>query len=220
MPIVTIQPGAVVVDGNVILNTFYHWNDGQYGLTGVHFTVITPGAGMTLGDCAWSIQTQFSPYFQNLLANNSFLLGSRCTKTYPVNTGKAGIASDDATGASGVQNAPTQISGIVSLYSQVRGQAGRGRMYVPFPSTSDITAATGHPTAGYVAFLQALGDALVPQLTLTSEDTTRTCFASSQIWHKGPQTVDPVLSARGQPYWGTMKKRGMLGRPNPQTIPN
>jgi hypothetical protein len=59
-------------------------------------------------------------------------------------------------GSGGANAIPLQDCGLISFATATAGKQGRGRVYIPFPASNQLTAGTGLFAAGYVANLEAL----------------------------------------------------------------
>lgn len=219
MAVTTTQAGAELANGDCIHNSVYTWANNQYGLMGMHFLVSVATPGFTAGDAAYYIQLALEPHLQDIIGIPALFLGSRCVKVFPVDTSVAGVATSDGIGGRGANLLPTQTCGILSFNTDVRGPAGRGRIYTAFPGDTAANAVTGLPNSSFIDDLQTVADILAADLLASSEDGLRIATLSPVIFHRGTNTTSYVRRGAGRHYWGTQKRRGDLGRPNPAVIP-
>lgn len=219
MAIDTTQFGGTCNVGDYIRNVAYTWVNGQLGLNDTAWLIVTANNAFSYGDLAWAIQTRISALLAPLLANPTQILGSRASNLIPALQLQAGVATDTAVGTAGATLCPTQTCGIVTWQNGFSGQASRGRIFLPFPSTVSQSVATGLPTPLYLTNLQALATAYVTSGLLTSQDGLRTALVSQQIFNRAALNGTQIIGAVSRPYWATQKRRGDLGRYNPPYIP-
>lgn len=110
---------------------------------------------------------------------------------------------------------PRQVSGVLTLGTPLAGRANRGRLYMPFPAKASSDA-FNVPEATYKNNLQSLGMALISSFTATQGVNSTTL--TPVIWRRGPRTFTDLTRAVAQPRWGTQRRRGNYGRPNPPVV--
>lgn len=121
--------------------------------------------------------------------------------------------TQDGVGTSGTTLAPTQSSGIITKLTAISQRYARGRIYVPFPSTDDMTAA-GAPTAGYLAALLTLANDLddVETVVVGAASVVLTPVVRSlSVAHPGTYTITTCVP---RAKFGTQRRRGQYGRIN------
>lgn len=119
-------------------------------------------------------------------------------------------------GTGGANLLPTQVSGLITWKTTLVGRANRGRMYVPFPSPTQL-AASGHPVAGYKTRLDAFAAAVITGLTVVYGADTATLLPV--IVRRGLYLGIYMTTGYGNPKWATQRKRGDYERHNAFTPP-
>jgi hypothetical protein len=115
-------------------------------------------------------------------------------------------------GSSGLNPLPRQVSGIITKRTALSGRAFRGRIYVPFPATTE-NGTDQLPVAGYITRLDTFANALItPQTVPTAGPNNATLQMT--IFHQGPGGDQPVIAWVSRPRWGTQRRRGAYGAPN------
>lgn len=110
---------------------------------------------------------------------------------------------------------PSQTCGVITLRTALAGRKFRGRVYVPFPSEFDNNS-IGRPTAAYVALLASIANELIASVTVVGALGTTTLVPV--IYHKSTTLTDDVVSHRVRDIWGTQRRRGDFGQPNPPPV--
>lgn len=123
-------------------------------------------------------------------------------------------------GTNGAIALPRQASGIFSVTTTLAGPAFRGRMYIPFPSTS-ADVGGGTPTGTYLTQVQAIGTAWLAQRTVGSGGNTT--VLNPVIVHKvaaGQPAIVPSFwtNAIGIAKFATQRRRGSYGKANSSPI--
>jgi hypothetical protein len=219
MAITTILAGVTISAGDVVQVVHYNWCNAQYGLCGYALKRLTGSGAFSCGDVAWGMQTTMSALLCLNMYNGVFLLGARVQRLSTDPPGQAGVATDTTIGTAGVTPLATQTSGIVSLFANGSGPSERGRMFIPFPCSDDMDATTAQPGPAYVTRAADIGNELIGDFNLTSEDTMRTASFRCVIWHRENSTSSDVVAAAARPYWGTQRRRSDIGKQNPKYIP-
>ncbi len=117
-------------------------------------------------------------------------------------------------GTSGAAALPRQTAGLIQWRTTKAGPGGRGRTYMPFPSTTD-TELNGKPTVAYQGHVNALATALMG-ITQFIHAGNPLQLVSVEMVLK----VKPGLSSLGietfavSDKWATQKRRGAFGRVN------
>lgn len=141
-------------------------------------------------------------------------------KLYQKSPGQPPLIATDSqgaglgTGPAGVL--PKQCAGLISFKSSIGGPQGRGRVYMPFPSGTWITAG-GNTSGVYDAALTTVANSLLDGWTinnvgsgggiLTVKPCTKFTLGASGI----PLAYDSGVPANG---FATQKRRGFFGKPN------
>lgn len=185
--------------------------------------IASTGAGVTDQDLADGFAPFFATFYTTYMANGATHDGvqvyfMRRTAGFslpaPVdNTVSAGG------GTAGADALPKNTAAILKYTTNVRGPAGRGRVFLPFASTA-ATTPFGVPTAALNTLINGLASTL---LTPTIVGTVPN--QSTLVWsllHRDPVTkvitTTELLSAATAFKFGQMHKRGDYGRPNASPI--
>jgi hypothetical protein len=116
-----------------------------------------------------------------------------------------------AFGIAGASIAPTQVSGLITrrVLSSVKRRTGR--VYIPFPSTADISSGEV-PASTYTAALVNLQQILMP---LNAPYITPD---GNEWWPASRSSKDgvfrPLIDCRMHHLWATQRRRGDYGTPN------
>lgn len=106
---------------------------------------------------------------------------------------------------------PLQVSGLISLYSAVLGKSGQGRIYVPFPATTDHDL-DGVPTGDYLTRLSAFGAHLIAPKTVISGGIT--AVFNPVLYIPGGVPPKQLIRHQVRAAWATQRRRGNFGRLN------
>lgn len=205
-----------VVNGDLLEVNVYCLQTNQISINRLHYTVTaltTPG--VSVADCLPEIDTAIHAAYKDVLSSAAKYAGLSGRIVYPVlrkstydyNKTNAGD------GTQGFNLMPRQVCGMFTKVSGVPGRKGRGRLYVPFPST-DAQAATGDfPTAGYMVNLGVL--AAISFSLINVGVGASTCVLKPTLYH----VADPSQSvfwvgATARRKWATHRSRGDYGKPN------
>lgn len=114
---------------------------------------------------------------------------------------------------------PLQTAGILKYNTVTRGPAGRGRLFLPFISSSFLSA-VGEPTAAYDVLVNSLCSVLVNPLVVTSGGSSAT-FAwvlLKKAKLPTPPTATQIVAAESAAKFGVQHRRGDYGRLNVSPI--
>jgi hypothetical protein len=151
-----------------------------------------------------------------LLANNARYVGVALQRLSPLPLSV--VITDNtnqANGTGGANELPLQVSGIVTLKTNLAGRANRGRMYIPFPPVA-AQGTDGHPTNGYVTAVDTLAAiAILPQTVGTAPNQV---VLTPVVYHKRLNTTTDITDKVARQRWATQRRRGDYGKPNPIPI--
>lgn len=169
----------------------------------------TQGAAATYFD-----DNLFTPYI-NMISDESSYRGITLAVLLPSPKAPVIRANNTLIGLNGGDALPKQVSGLISLRSELVGRSGRGRVYIPFP-TEALNDVTGTPSAAYLTALDAVALVLG---TVQSNDqgSGDTVEMTPSIFHRATGTSTLVNGYILRPFWATQRRRGDFGRIN--TIP-
>ena len=206
----------------------------QLGINRVYWSVsgIT-GLGVTQGQIAAFLDGLLSVNYLPLMPASCLYRGvsiQKVSPTPPVVAASAIAHSGTGTGAGALF--PAQATILVSLQTAMAGRAFRGRIFLPFISTTYLTG-TEVPAAGAIVLAANIGGVLdeTQLVTVGANATTITPV----IWHRkgygyksgppvvpiNPATIGTVTAITGSTAvakWATIRRRGDYGRAN-ATLP-
>jgi hypothetical protein len=217
MAVTLDQAGALIVAGDIIKFSAFTFFSNQLGMINATYLIGTVTGAPTMGAAAVSIGTAVDASLAAAMTSVATIVGYRVQKiNTPFSQGLAGIALSASPGTAGATPLPTQVRGLVSYYSNKTGPAGRGRIYVPFPSTAATT--TGNvPNAAYQALLQTLGNDIFSVTSVGSGGNT--AIATQVICNRKTFATQVVLFAVTSNLFATQRRSGAYGRPNSDLIP-
>ncbi len=206
---------------DVVRVRFWCKADDQAAVNTIYYICTGPATGaVTDQDAADGLEVTYNPLYKALLANTAEWRGVQVQVLKTPTLIPAFNNANPLIGTAGAIGMPRQTSSLVQFQSQFAGRAYRGRIYVPFPSTSDCTL-DGAPSAGYLTRLIALRDAFANTFYLTDVGGTKFIPVQQVLVHflkkgqVGPPLPDtPIVSWTISSRWATQRKRGSFGRQN------
>lgn len=139
---------------------------------------------------------------------------------YPALAVPAQATANAGAGTAGPTPCPFQTCGILRFQTDRPGPSGRGRWYLPFPSTLDQDI-NGFPTAAYITDALALGGEVGVGISVSASGRTAV-LVRALVHGKNKLGVypapSPVVDFTIDPVWGTQKRRGSFGRTNVSPI--
>lgn len=167
--------------------------------------------------------TAIAPGLKPLLANVAFFDGSSI-QVVTIKPYSALLYSNQSAGAgTAVGNPlPTQVCGMISRRTDYSGRAYRGRLYMPFPTTT-FADTNGLPTTAYQNALSTyvLDAENTNGLVLTAAPNNITLMPI--LWHKiGTAAPAPITGHEYPVKFGTQRRRGSYGKANfspPMMVP-
>lgn len=202
--------------GNIIQLQAWCTDVEQASVNSYHYRCISVGpTPATDRDVTIAFDNAIAADYKALLVNSATYNGvvGRLKNVLPLPSPQLSNANTGA-GTAGAVGIPRQASGLLSFKTDVAGARGRGRAYIPFPSTSD-NAGGGGATAGYGTKLDNLWATLSSFVTVASGG--RSCVMEFIIWHQkgsGSPAEFPIISHVSSLAWATIKKRGSFGKAN------
>lgn len=186
----------------------------QIGMNVLHYGVRTTiSGGCTIQEFVNGLDTDLAPFYKNLISSNALYRGIGAANLIPPRTTEFSSIANAGVGTAGPNLLPTQVRGLISLYTPLAGRSNRGRVYIPFPPTNGATV-DGDPTAGYVVFLGALRNRLIIPITIVGAVGTSTF--EPMIRHKvgGPFAATVITSGIARSRFATQRRSGAYGRQN------
>ncbi len=204
---------SVPVLNDIIQVKFSTWFDGQLGLNICNYKVTTlPGVGPTTLTIANAISASYAAIILPPMTTGAVYLGCSVRDLTPVPLPAADTSNVGAgPGTAGINPLPTQVCGLIKLTTAVAGRKGRGRKYIAFPDAANDSVPP-RPDVGYQGFLANLA------AFFSSAYTVGVMTMTPIIYHRLSKTGDLVVGAVVRDTWATQRRRGDLGRTNPQAI--
>jgi hypothetical protein len=219
MAVNKVQDSALLVIDADYRVSWYTWCQNQWGINDVAYAIDAVVGDPTMGDLAESFQSLTTANQQLWLPTQVSILGVRVTML----TGApprpiAGVAVCTDVGTLTGPPVPTQSTGIISCQTALAGRKYRGRVFTPFVAPAFI-GTDGLPTASYKTLVGTYGDYLYGSPTTLIPTAGGSITVHPVLWHRATSGSTPIIGRQVRPYWGTMRKRGDLGRTNPKSLP-
>lgn len=166
-------------------------------------------------DFALALDAIMAPKFKAVMPAASSYLGvlGQIVWPLPVRVAQKITASAGA-GTAGGNVIPRQCSGLVSWRTNLAGRSQRGRDYIPFPSTTFLTAG-GHATGPYGTALDSIAFGAISLVTILPGGVgPGSATISLGVYHRKTHTLTPVQTWTSHLNWATTRRRGDFGRPN------
>jgi len=201
--------------GDVYKARFCCYTPSQIGLNVTHWVVTAEtGVGASHAEIADKFNTEFAADYKAVISSNASYRGVGITKVLPlpVSAETANVTADGF-GAGGLNLAPTQSSGIITIKDGLAGRAHRGRIYIPFPSADSVDPA-GAPTIVYRAnMLTLMGEFANVQVCGVGANTTTLVLG---LYHRlpAPPTATIIAQLSVPAKFATQRRRGQYGKTN------
>lgn len=219
MPGIRPTIGDVLEVRNVCLNSFHD----QIGVNVLHYRVIAQGSFTpTLAEIATNLRGDFEPLYQLTLANEARYSGVGVKNMAPVATEEHVASVAGVFGTSGLNEMPSQVSYLVGIKTGFAGPGHRGRIYVPFPSTTLVDSQGNMNAAGITAIqLWAAGMPLTKTIVSGVNSVTIQLCILRRV--QGglplvPPQSDLAVSVHPRFKFATQRRRGDYGRINPLPV--
>lgn len=205
-----------IQNADVLRASFYNHAVNQIGINNIHyFCTGIVGIGADIDEAAHDLYDLFQPVYSDLCSTASYFLGVKLATRNVTPTPRAGLWEAAVANAGGAGVIPSQVAGVLSLYTDYAGRSGRGRVYTPFIAPGSVT--TGDlPTVAYRGFLGDLGNAIVGGITVGGGGNTSDLIAV--IVNKELTHVWEITSFYANNRFGTIRKRGQYGKANADAI--
>ena len=170
------------------------------------------GVTLTVDDASLALALHIGPTFKAALAQTATYRGVGVREILP---GPPGPEDVDTTGTgAGIrlgEPLPTQVSGLISLKTNLTTRRGRGRFYMPFPSEGDNDT-PGVPSSSYLVALNNLATQLKANVTV--DNGTNEATLIPVVYSRVENTTNDIVGSVQRPTWATQRSRGGFGRPN------
>lgn len=150
---------------------------------------------------------------KDVLSEDAFYYGSQLYYQTPVGPRPrpAHTVSNQGTGNNASHALPSQDCGLVSLYTDILGKTGQGRIYTPFPPV-DALETDGTVTVAFQGILDDVGAYMITPRVVTDGGITATFNACLYTPGGDPPKLFTSYIVRGA--FATQRKRGAFGRLN------
>lgn len=213
------MPGFTPADGDLVQLRTCSYTPTQISLNILNYQQFSHvNAGLTVQEIATAFDGLVNLAYKNWMSTQARWRGVGAVNLMAPQTVEYISIGNDAIGNTGVANAPTQTSGLLTYKTSLRGRRYVGHSYIGFPSVDFMNAAGGMNALGLftvtgIAFLFG------PTITLTVGANSVTMYLA--VRHPDavvagiriPQwtTVFTILPA---PLFATRRSRGQFGKEN------
>lgn len=185
----------------------------QAGINRFHVAVSgVIGGTINDGNLATYFDDLLAPLYKLIFSTTTNYYGVKVTRKVPAPTAipQVAIANSGVGTASGTLMAPT-LSALVQMFTQRIGKTGRGRLFVPFP-TSEQTV-IGIPNAAYIVNVLAIATqvSVVQSLIIGAESVVLTPVITGKLV---TSPIYAITSVDVAPWWVSQHRRGNYGRQN------
>ncbi|AYP28965.1 MAG: hypothetical protein [Circular genetic element sp.] len=204
----------ILVNGDVLQVTVATACVDQVGLNVFHYAVDSVvGGAATSQEAAIAIDAALAPLYKPLLGPDATYYGVQVRILFrdPTPTPSA-VSASAGVGTAAAGAMPGQVAGVLTKRTAFVGRSYRGRTFLPFLSATMNDATTNSPTAAAIVLMEALAAELDDVQTATAGASTARLYPV--LLHSSGSLYSEIQDIVARPYWGTMKSRGNLGRPN------
>jgi len=184
----------------------------QAGLNVRHWKVTDVTGSISGTDIADKLDSELAAEICACMSNIAYYGGIRARRVWPTLSVVETNGDGTNVGTSEAIPLPSQVCGLATLYSDTPGRAGRGRLYVPFPSIDHNAGEAAAPNATYFAALGAYSASFTVGYTVTNGGNS--CVIEPVIWTRGTSNARRITSRIPRAQWATQRKRGAYGRTN------
>jgi hypothetical protein len=211
---------TVIVVGQVWKASVQTHFANQLGENVYYFRVVsTVGALLTVSGFLAQTDSIYAGFYKAAIPNTGEYRGTLFAIDFPLpRSDPIMIVSNSGAGTGGPDPLPTQVTGIWTKVTAGVGRSNRGRAYVPFPTTVFLAPLTGEPTVGYAGIVADIATAVTGVSTvITGANTTVIQWVlRTKVLLPVPAIIyKDIVDWRRLNLWGTQRRRGDFGRPNP-----
>lgn len=192
---------------------FIHDWSNQVAYNVTHWQMESGDTGIiTTQEAADAISTVFGPLFRARLAAGARYYGCDVQDITQIDVEDPSPSLlQRGQGAIVGELLPPGVSSVLALRTGLARRYAQGRIYPPFPSEVDNDA-DGYPTAGQVAATQAIGNALVAGVTVTSGPNSLRLVCG--VYSRKLNRFFELLGTVARAGWGYQRRRGFFGATN------
>lgn len=203
--------------GDVVETKVYNLLDDQLGINVRHWQVgAVTGPGAQLSEAATALEIAVEPAYKALMAGPTSFRGVGARVIDPALSLE--VFSNTLTGlaAGGITPLPKQVAGFISFRTDTAGRRGRGRLYIPFPSTDHVEP-DGNPTAAYLGIVQLLANTYSQTLTVMGGGGG-SAVLSPVLWGRALKIPTLITRTVVPDRFATQRRRGDFGPTNVSPI--
>jgi hypothetical protein len=202
------------VVGDIVRATmaFHYPGNKQYQTMNIHYLCSVAGGSDSRFALAQLLDNRIATNLLPTLATTTVAYG---TKVATLNRSPNPIPRQTLALAAGLDVLdvlPTQVRGLISCVSDVAGRRGRGRIFTPTPSKSQLDLG-GEMVPGYVTVMTNFAHAVYTSLTTLGSTWTAVLASKTKpptvVW-----TTHPITGSAGGVLWATQRRGGDRGRQN------
>lgn len=174
------------------------------------------GTPATVQDAANELDAFYAPLYKAILANTALYNGVTAQVVFPLPIMVRAIAdANSGFGTAGLDVCPKQVAPLVAYYTALAGPGFRGRTYLPFPATADITT-LGEMAAGYRTNANVIAASRAADFAISVGG--RTATLKPGLWRRSGNIFTPIILAFTRGKVATQKRRGDYGRANSSPV--
>ncbi len=188
-------------------------NQAAFNVTHWRVSAFTGGSALDVA-FATAMEALLAPPYKAAMTTIAKFEGVRAQVVWPRPLPVAVISKAlTGLGTAGANAMPAQVSGLITLRTNMAGPGGRGRLYIPFPDMSGNDGVTNAPDlAVYIPLLDNIGAAIATPLTVGVLGNTATLEPG--LWNRTTHVFTPLTNVTSVHLWATQRRRGDEGRPN------
>lgn len=205
--------GTNLVDNDLIQCRVACWHGNQLSINLYYYQMqAKSGGAFTTDDAALGLDNLASAVYPPAISANAQYYGVQVRKwnVGPPDLPVRSIANTQAGQLTG-DTLPDQVCGIITKQTAFAGKGYRGRVYIPFPSTT-MADTDDTPLAAYLSKLNDISNNLLKGSTITG--ALASMFAAPILWKPHGLSFAYITTLRSNKKWATQRRRGNYGRIN------
>lgn len=185
----------------------------QVGINSYKYRVLDNDDDMTDDELAQIMSPIIAPLYQVIMPPGARYSGISLQDQFPLIQMTQTSTEGAGPGTIGVNMCGTQLTGLISKYTQHPGRTGRGRVYIPFVP-ADYCNAAGHPSLDYTIGLQDIAEQLLQIQTYTGGGKEVTLVPV--LFNISDGIAWDITSHRFRVKFANQHRRGDYGKMNPE----
>lgn len=171
------------------------------------------GTPVTTLEFAQFLSALFTGVYRDAIVSNAYYEGVG-VRLDVAGDPEYGSLGNRGAGVGGTAPQSRSVCGVITKLTDTAGRAGKGRIYIPFPDSTAVDAATGKPTSSYMSLLDDIAALYVGEFE-HSLGGSRTITVQSVLKHRTAAGYVVVNNYQSRARWGSQRSRGDYGKPNP-----